>query len=227
MDVWQAQEKAWQKVKQAVPLVTPEGALNTRARAEAELAEALPQLPEAEFAKAKRQLQKPQTLTYLDEVQRQLAAMPVAAEVRDAAIRQETLRRRPELLAGDSTRAAALRGVLLMCAVILAKAGAVGQQTVDGVRKIFRQTWRASSLVECLNSALRMQQARHRKMTQDLLDLKRLYWNTHTFRTGPRRRTSPYQRLGVPWPEGLRWWNVLNWTPEQLRGKLSALATPQ
>jgi hypothetical protein len=68
-----------------------------------------------------------------------------------------------------------------------------------------------------------MQQARHRKMSQSLLDLKRLYWNCHTFRSGRRRGTTPYQRLGVPWPEGLRWWDVLKWSPEQLRDKLSAL----
>jgi len=44
---------------------------------------------------------------------------------------------------------------------------------------------------------LRMQQAQHRKMTQGLLNLKRLYWNCHTFRTGRRRGTTPYQRLDV------------------------------
>jgi hypothetical protein len=27
----------------------------------------------------------------------------------------------------------------------------------------------------------------------------------------------------VPWPPGLRWWDVLKLTPEQLRDKLSAL----
>jgi hypothetical protein len=223
MDAWQVRDQAWQKVKEALPLVTPEGQLNTRVRAEAALAAALPQLPDAEFAKAKRLLQQPQTLTYLDEVQRKLEALPVPAEIRNAAVQQETLRRRPELLQGDNARAAVLRGLLMICAVILVKAGAVGRQAVEGVRAIFRNTWRASSLVECLNSALRMQQARHRKMTQGLLDLKRLYWNTHTFRTGCRRGTSPYQRLGLPWPEGLRWWDLLKWSPEQLRDQLSAL----
>jgi hypothetical protein len=227
MDTWQARDQAWQKVKEALPLVTPEGALNTRARAEAVLAATLPQLPDAEFAKAKRLLQQPQTLTYLDEVHRKLEALPVPAEVCTTAIQQETLRRRPELLEGNSAQAAALRGLLLLCAVILAKAGAAGRQAVEGVRAIFRNTWRASSLVECLNSALRMQQARHRKMTQGLLDLKRLYWNTHTFRTGRRRGTNPYQRLGLPWPEGLPWWDLLKWTPEQLREKLSALKDPE
>jgi hypothetical protein len=227
MAAWQARDQAWHKVKEAVQLVTPQGELNTRARAEAALAATLPQLPDAEFGKAKRLLQQPQTLTYLDEVHRKLQALPVPTAIRDTAIQQETLRRRPELLHGDNAQAAAFRGLLMICAVILAKAGAVGQQAVDGVRNLFRNTWRASSLAECLNSALRMQQARHRKMTQGLLDLKRLYWNTHIFRTGRRRRTSPYQRLGLPWPEGLRWWDLLKWTPEQLRDKLSALKNPE
>jgi hypothetical protein len=227
MDNWQARDETWQKTKAALQLVTPEGDLNTRARATAILAETLAQLPDADFAKPKRMLQQPETLTYLDEVQRKLEALPVPAEIRQAAVRQECLRRRPEVLQGDSPQAATLRGVLLVCAVILAKAGAVGQQAVHGVQAIFRNTWRASSLVECINSVLRMQQARHRKMSQGLLDLKRLYWNSHTFRTGRRRGKTPYGMLGVPWPEGLRWWDLLKWSPEQLRDKLSALQRPK
>jgi hypothetical protein len=222
-DAWQERDAVWQKTKAALQLITPEGELNTRARAEAILAETLPQLPDADFAKPKRMLQQPQTLTYLDEVQRKLAALPVPPEIREAAVRQECLRRRPELCQGESSQAAALRGVLLVCAVVLAKAGAVGQQALQGVQAIFRNTWRASSLVECINSVLRMQQARHRKMSQSLLDLKRLYWNSHRFRSGRRKGTTPYERLGVPWPPGLGWWDVLKLTPEQLRDKLSAL----
>src|SRR6266849_8916503 len=107
MDTWQERDAVWKKTKAALQLVTPEGKLNTRARAEAILAETLPQLPDADFAKPKRMLQQPQTLTYLDEVQRKLAALPVPVDVRQAAIRQEGLRRRPELLQGDSPQAAA------------------------------------------------------------------------------------------------------------------------
>ena len=77
--------------------------------------------------------------------------------------------------------------------------------------------------MECVNGVVRMQQARHRKVSQGLLDLKRLYWNSHVFRTGRRRRQSPYQRLGVPWPKGVRWWDVLQWSPERLRNELSTL----
>jgi hypothetical protein len=224
MDIWGQRERAWRQVKAAVQPFTPDGELNTRARAEKVLAEVLPQLPDAEFASVKRQLQRPEVLTYLDEIQRKLAALDVPAEVQRAAIRQEGLRRRPELVQADTLKGAALRGVLLACAVVLARSAEVGRQAVEAVRSIVRSSWRASSLVECVNSVLRMQQARHRKVSQGLLDLKRLYWNSHVFRTGRRRGQSPYQRLGLIWPEGLRWWDVLKWSPEQLQAKLSAVA---
>jgi cell division septum initiation protein DivIVA len=221
MDVWRDTERVWQQTKDALPLITPAGELNTRAKAEAVLAQTLPQLPDNDFAKTKRQLQKPEMLNYLDKVQKELGKLPFPEEVTKAAMRQEALRRRPELLKGETPHAGALRGVMLVCAVILAKAGEVGPQAVDAVREIFRRAYRASSLVECINSVVRMHQAQHRKMTQGLLDLKRLYWNCHTFRTGRRRGKTPYQRLGLPWPEGMRWWDVLKLTPEQLREKLS------
>jgi hypothetical protein len=130
------------------------------------------------------------------------------------------------LLKGENPKAAALRGVMLVRAAVLGKAEQ-GQQAVAAVREIFRRAYRASSLVECINSVLRMQQAQHRKMTQGLLDLKRMYWNCPTFRTGRRRGTTPYQRLGLAWPEGLPWWDVLKLTPEQLRDKLSTAKNAQ
>jgi hypothetical protein len=221
MDAWQETERVWQQTKDALPLITPQGELNTRAKAEAVLAQTLPQLPDSAFAKTKRQLQRPEMLNYLDRVQDQLAKLPLPEEVKQAAVRQEALRRRPELLRGETSQAAALRGLLLVSRLILSKADQAGPQAVAAVRAIFRRAYRASSLVECINSVLRMQQAQHRKMSQGLLNLKRLYWNCHTFRTGRRRGTTPYQRLGVPWPEGMRWWEVLKLTPEQLQEKLS------
>jgi hypothetical protein len=221
LDDGQAQERAWRHTKEALQLFTPAGELHPRARAEAALAETLPQLPDGTFATSKRQLRKPELLTYLDRVQQQLAALPLPEEVKHAAVRQEGLRRRPEALQGEGPRAAAWRGVLLLCAVVLGQAGEVGQQAATAVRDICRRADRASSLVECLNSVLRRHQAGHRRMTQGLLDLKRLYWNCHTFDSGRRRGSTPYQRLGVPWPEGMRWWDVLQLTPEQLREKLS------
>jgi hypothetical protein len=226
MDNWQGQERLWLKTKEALPLFTATGELNTRTQAEAVLAETLPQLPDSVFAKTKRQLQKPEMLNYLDRVQHKIAALPFPPEVKQAAVRQEGLRQRPEARQGEGPQAAALRGILLMSAVVLSKAGDVGQQAVTEIRAIFRRAYRASSLVECINSVLRMHQAGHRQMTQGLLDLKRLYWNCHTFSSGRRRKTTPYQRLGIMWPEGLREWDVLKLTPEQLRGKLSTATMP-
>jgi hypothetical protein len=220
METWRDLERTWQQTKDALLLVTPAGELNSRAKAEAVLAQSLPQLPDSDFAKCKRKLEQPEMLNYLDYVHDQLAAMAYPEEVKQAAVQQEALRRRPELLKGENRQAAALRGVLLLCAVVLSKAE-TGPQAVEAVRQVFRRAYRASSLVECLNSVLRMHQAQHRKMTQGLLNLKRLYWNCHAFRTGRRRNTTPYQRLGVPWPPGMRWWDVLKLTPEQLRAKLS------
>jgi hypothetical protein len=223
MNRWSEIDGVWQRTKAALRMFTPEGEWNTRVRAEAVLAETLPRLPDSGFAKTKRALQKPELLNYLDRVGEKIAALPYAAEIKEAALDQARLQHCPDLLRGAGEQAAALRGILLISAVILGQAGTVGAQASAAVRDILRRAYRASSLVECINSVLRMQQARHRKITQSLLDLKRLYWNTHTFRTGRRRTTTPYQRLGVPWPPGKQWLEVLKWTPEQLRNELSSV----
>ena len=109
---------------------------------------------------------------------------------------------------------------MLVCAVVLSKAEH-GQQAVAAVRDIFRRALPGQQPGGVHQQRAAHAAGQHRKMTQGLLDLKRLYWNCHTFRTGRRRNTTPYQRLGVPWPAGLRWWDVLKLTPEQLREKLS------
>lgn len=221
MDLWQEREQVSRETKEALQLFTPTGELNSRQQAETVLARTLPQLPDSDFAKSKRQLRAPEMLNYLDRVQHKIAALPFPEEVKAAAVRQEGLRRRPEALQGDSVPAGALRGILLVCAVVLSKAGKTGEEAVSAIRDILRRAYRASSLVECINGVLRMHQAGHRQMTQGLLDLKRLYWNCHTFSTGRRRRTSPYARLGIRLPEDLGWWDLLKLTPEQLREKLS------
>ena len=219
-------DKTWQRTKEALTLFTPTGELNTSKRAAAVLAETLPQLPEGSFAKTKRQLAKPEMLNYLDQVQQKLKALPYAEEVKQAAVRQEGLKRRPELLQGESLTAAAMRGVLLVSALLLSQAGEVGKQAVTEVRAVLGQAHRASSLVECINSVLRMQQSRHRRLTQRLLNLKRLYWNSHTFRAGRRKGKSPYSLLGVALPQGLKWWELLKLSPEELRIQLSTSNTP-
>jgi hypothetical protein len=221
VDAGAAVEQAWASIVDALQLFTPIGALNTRTRAEGIIAAALPTLAGPEWAKTRRALTRPQLLTFLDQTYERLAAVPVAPAVRDAAVRAEGLRRRPEGLHGTDPSAAALRGVLLATSVVLALAGATGVAAVAQVRDLLRQAWRASSLVECLNSVARMQQSRHRRMTPGLLSLKRLYWNCRTFRTGRRRTKTPYGLLGVELPTS-DWWELLRLTPEQLGQQLSA-----
>jgi hypothetical protein len=216
-----AVEHAWATITDALRLFTPAGELNTRARAERIIATALPVLGDPVWAKTRRALTRPQLLTFLDRAHAQLAAVPVTAAVRDAAVRSEGLRQRPEGLRGASLSAAALRGVLLAAGLVLALSGAEGSAAVARVRQVLRQAWRASSLVECLNSVARMQQSRHRRMTPGLLALKRLYWNCRTFGTGRRRQQTPYGLLGVPLPT-TDWWELLRLPPERLRQQLSA-----
>lgn len=222
---WIELDGLWNQAKAAVQLFTPDGTLNSRARAQAILAEILPQLPDAWFGKAKRQLRRPEVLNYLDDVQEQLQKLPIPVELRQAAVRQEGLRRHPPPSA-ETPAAAALRGVLIVTTLILAQAESAGAQAVAAVRQVLRRSWRASSLVECVNSVLRMQQARHRKLTQGLLDLKRLYWNCHCFRTGRRRGKSPYELLGIPLPAQIPWWELLHLSPDQLRLTLSTSPPP-
>ena len=221
MDEWSAAEKAWQQVGQALQLFTPAGELNTRAKAEAVLQAVLPRLTGPGWSKAKRLLQRPQLLTFLERAQQELAALPVAAEVREAAVRIEGLRRQEEALRGSGRSAACLRGVLLAAGMVISLTGSAGAEAQALVRQVLRGVWRASSLVECINSVARMQQARHRKMTQGLLDLKRLYWNCREFRTGRRRRQTPYGMLGLKLPTS-DWWELLNLPPKQRYQQVSA-----
>lgn len=216
-----AVETAWATVVDALQLFTPTGELNTRARAEGIIAAALPLLNDPVWTKTRRALMRPQLLTFLEHTHQRLAALPVPLEVRQAAVQAEGLHQRPEGLRGSGPSSSALRGVLLATGLVLSLSGSMAQEAVRQVHQVLRQAWRASSLVECLNSVARMQQSRHRRMTPGLLALKRLYWNCRSFGTGRRRRQTPYGLLGVPLPT-MDWWELLRMPPEQLRQQLSA-----
>jgi hypothetical protein len=217
---WCEQEQVWQQVTSALTLFDASGQLQTRAQAEATVAAALPALTGKHWDKTRAALRRPQVWTYLDRAHEQVAALPVPAELRQAALRVEGARRRPEASAGDSAAAAATRALVLVASVVLCRTDAAGAAALAAVRALLAGVWRASSSVEGINSVLRMQQSRHRRLTQGLLDLKRLYWNCHTFRTGKRKRQSPYGGRGVPLPE-LSWWELLKLSPEELRQRLA------
>jgi hypothetical protein len=111
--------------------------------------------------------------------------------------------------------------VALVAAVQLSKQDPAWPARAERLRRVLRRAWRASSLVECVNSVTRMQQARHRRLTQGLLDLKRWYWNGRRFRTGRRKGKAPYELLGLVLPAG-SWWDLLQLPAEELQQQLSA-----
>ena len=89
------------------------------------------------------------------------------------------------------------------------------------VAGVLSRVVRASSVVECLNSVVRMHQARHRTLSQALLDLKRLYWNCREFAEGKREGHCPYEHLGLPLPT-YDWWELLDTKPQELKQQLSS-----
>ena len=210
-----AAETAWKRVKSAFEFFTSEGRWNDRAQAEAMVAAALPHLSGAAWAKTRRLLHRRESFTFLDQVPERLADLGLDPDVLSALLDLEGLRRQPWRLS------AATRVWALVRTVQLTKSCWDWYEEARRVRAVLRGVWRASSLVECVNSVARMQQARHRKMTQGLLDLKRLYWNLRRFRVGRRKDQTPYGLLGLKLPD-LGFWEFLKLTPEELREKLSA-----
>jgi hypothetical protein len=150
---------------------------------------------------------------------KRIEEIPVASELPQAAVGMQECRRKAKQVSGEQASWICAMSVVL--SVVLSKAGQAGEMALQGVRHIIADSWRASSMVEGINSVVRMQQARHRRLTQPMLELKRLYWNCRRFRAGRRRQKSPYELIGLAWPPE-NWWDVLKMTPEQLRNKLSA-----
>ena len=204
---------AWQQVRQALALVKPDGSLNDRASAQAAIARAWPTLRGRVWKKVGDFLSDRRTLTFLDRVHRQLAEAEPRAEVRAALWRLWGLERaaaRRRQAGGGAFLAA-----VVVQRVVCAKLAADWAQSYRRVGAVLSGCVRASSAVECINSVLRMQQGRQRRMSQGMLDLKRLYWNCRRFKSGPRRDRCPYQLLGLTLPT-YDFWELLHMNPAQL-----------
>ena len=212
----EATEATWRRAEAALELFRPDGTLNDRCAAEAELEAVRALLAGDEWAKVRRMLADARTLTFLDRMHRQLAeAEPNETLRRELArlwwMRRER-RRKPE--------AALWHSRIAVQQALCARLNAGWRESYVRVARVLRGTVRASSVVECMNSVLRMHQSRHRHVSQGMLDLKRLYWNCRAFREGRRRGRSPYAHLGLP-VGGDDWWTVLNTDPATLAQKLS------
>ena len=207
-DHFERSEAAWERAHAALQVFRLEGQLNDRTWAAEQIASALPGLSGREWSKVRGFLQAEETLTSLDRLHRQLQAAVPEESLRRELVwlwwlrRQRPRRSPPEAIAEPGHLAA------LVQQVVCQKMDAHWTVSYRAVARVLRQTVRASSAVECMNSVLRMHQSRHRTLTQGLLDLKRLYWNSRAFRAGKRRRQSPYELLGLELPS-YRFWDLL------------------
>lgn len=194
----EAMESAWRAIASALEFFRPDDGLNDRAWAEARVAEHLPALRGRAWRPVVNHLRDPSSFTFLDRMHAELEALPIAPELRSALLELQRTRRR-------GRRDGNARVEHLKQMVTCAGLDADWPRWHREVARIIQATTRASSVVECMNSVLRMHQSRHRTVTQGMLDLKRLYWNTRRFQGGQRRGRSPYERLGLTLPDHDFW----------------------
>lgn len=210
------QEGAWRRAVAALAVFRPDGQLNERAWAETELRAAVADLPGPRWAKVRRQLLDERSLTFLDRLHEDLAAVEERAEVRGVLVALWQ-RRHGASARGQGAAAPAWAAV----AAWLERAVGAGWVGVyRRVARVLSRVVRASSAVECVNSVVRMHQARHRNLSQELLDLKRLYWNCRPFVAGKRRKHCPYEHLGLRLP-CYDAWELLQMDPAALTQQLS------
>jgi hypothetical protein len=206
-------EAAWRRAHAALDLFRADGQLNDRDRAQAEIAEALKGLTGADWSKVGNFLNDARGLSFLDRMHRRLELAEPDAGRREAMAWRWWLRHRRVPCSHPLMRL--VRAVGRDCELDEQE-----QASYDRVSAVLLDTFRASSAVECMNSVLRMQQSRHKVMTQPMLDLKRLYWNCHEFRGGPRKKACPYQVLGLELPT-YDFWTLLRADPKELTQRLS------
>jgi hypothetical protein len=210
------QEGAWRRAVAALAVFRPDGRLNDRGWAEAELQAAVADLPGPRWAKVRRQLRDERSLTFLDRLHAELAAAAPQAEVRAVLV---ALWQRRRTGGGPGQGAGALAWAAVE-AWLRREVGTDWAAEYRRVARVLSRVVRASSAVECVNSVVRMHQARHRNLSQELLDLKRLYWNCRRFGAGKRRRLCPYEHLGLRLPT-YDAWELLQMDPEELAQQMS------
>jgi hypothetical protein len=201
-------EEGWRLAQTALQLFRPDGRLNDRLGAVQQVTSALLKLSGRDWSKVRGFLQAKETFTFLDRLHHQLRAAEPDEGLRGELVRLWWLRRRRPRGSSSGVIAGSGHVAHLVQMVVCSKWGPHWRQSYRRISGVLRQTVRASSAVECMNSVLRMHQARHRTVTQELLDLKRLYWNCRAFRAGKRRGRCPYEHLGLKLPR-YDFWSVL------------------
>lgn len=212
----QAQE-ALAQINEALGWFDACGHLYSRERAQARLDEASPQLQGECWSKAKRMLQDARTLSHLDRLHEQLRSAVPEPMLREALIHLGYVSRLMKQAEGEDR--VQLQEVVVLKQILCGRLCSDWREGYVKVDELLRQAVRASSAVEGVNSVVRMHQGRHRHVSQEMLDLKRLYWNCRVFREGKRKGRSPYDLLGLKLPTS-DWWQLLQMDPKELEQKL-------
>lgn len=212
-------EAAWRRAVAALAVFRPDGRLNDRRWAAAELAGAVQVLTGKHWATTCRMLQDRRTLTFLDRLHADLAEAEPRAELQDVLVALWRVQHAGEPGCGPRWAGPQATLAAQVHVLICQRLDAAWSASYARVAAVRDAVVRASSVVECMNSVLRMHQARHRGVTQDLLDLKRLYWNCREFMEGKRRGRCPYEHLGLSLPT-YGAWELLQMEPEELAQRL-------
>lgn len=208
------QESAWQRARAALDLFDAQGRLNDRTRATTEIAAALTDLDGVEWKVVRNFLSDPRSTAFLGRMHERLAVAEPREPWRLAMAWRWWGRHR------RAGRSADPRIELIHAIARGRRLDEAEQDSYARVSAVLGGTVRASSAVECMNSVLRMQQATHKRMTQAMLDLKRLYWNCRRLKSGKRKGACPYQHLGLPLAN-FNFWELLQANPAQLTQELS------
>jgi hypothetical protein len=215
------EEDAWKRVCAALTVIRPDGQLNDRQWAEVELQQASAELQAPAWAKVRRQLADPRTLTFLDRLHEELQAVEPDAERREALVALWRWRRQSRLKDGQGSGDGVEKVGAMLLDVVRSRVGPTWQESYRAISAVLWGVVRASSAVECVNSVVRMHQSRHRNLSQELLDLKRLYWNCRDFIEGKRKDRCPYELLGLKLPS-YDPWVLLQMAPAELEKQLSS-----
>ena len=212
----QAQEGV-EQIKEALGWFDASGHLYNRERAQAQLDAALQLLEGESWSKGTRMLKDARTLSHLDRLHEQLSLAVPEPMLRDALVHVWYLLKALKQAEGDNR--VHWRQLVAMACMLCARLCPDWEMDYVKVDELLRQAVRASSAVEGVNRVVRMHQGRHRHVSQEMLDLKRLYWNCRVFREGKRKQRSPYELLGLKLPTS-DWWQLLQMDPQELEQKL-------
>lgn len=202
---YEAGEAGWKRAEPALSLFRPDGQRNDRSWAEAQVALALPSMSGPEWSKVCGLLQSPESFTFLDQLHGQLSHLSVPDELRAALVQLWWLRRQRPRNSDPTALGGYRQAAPLVQQVLCQRIDPNWRESYRQVAAVLSRAVRASSAVECMNSVLRMHQSRHRTLSQGMLDLKRLYWNTRVFRGGKRRGRCPYEHLGLKLASSCFW----------------------